>query len=1061
MMRKEKLFRGTASALAGLLAVSIFGRSIAEDYKNYIDAALGTVSSEIVTSDDEDISTADLYTYQSQYKSSQELVDADKALGTKVGEEGTVLLKNNNGALPLSSSDHVSLLGNAAYSAQLGGAIGSAPADNSALGYAPVQLADALAEVGMDINPSLQSAFESWLPNTAQGPASGSYWLGMNFAPVSEAAAWESYEPGLDTLEENTADCTKDYGTYTDAAIVVLSRVNAEGSNMTPGNVNADDFTLSENKNPLSLSDKEKALIKNAKENADKVIVLLNANNPLELGELNETGGEYEADAIVWIGTPGVWGMRGVANVLSGSASPSGKTVDTFASNSALAPAAVNSDVYWYTNTDEISIADGTPYMGYTYTDGTGSAESLRAVAYEVEAEGIYTGYKYYETRYYDTLVSDGLGDSEGAKSSVGAGGSSWNYDDEVCYSFGYGLSYAEFTQTIQSLDVDLDTQTVTAEVEVVRSSDDGYDGEAKDVVQLYVQSPYTQYDVENKVEKSAIQLLDYEKTEALAPGESTTVTITADMKYMASYDYTNAKTYILDDGEYYFAIGNGAHDALNNVLAAQGVDRVDGDASLAETWTNDTFDNTTFAVSENGTAITNQLDDADLNYYQEDTVTYLTRSDWDGTWPTEYSEENGNQLSATEEMIKELRNRTYEVQKDSSITTTWGTDSGLTLSSLKDADFDDERWQYLLEEITIEEAIEIIERGGGTTETLDSIQNPRAPQSDGPNGFNGSSIGQNTSTVVAYDGTMITIEEDDPNRGYNFGTMANAPVIAATFSKTIAEEIGRHYGEEALWCGNSIIWGTCGQLHRNAYGGRMHEYYSEDAMLTCFMNQKVIEGSREMGLINGPKHLAFNNTEYCRYGLSTFMNEQAARENELRGFQGGFEDGGALGVMGGYNRVGVTYCNAHTGLMQSILRGEWGFKGILSTDMGDHIYMQSLAECVAAGTTMVANSADSYTADGKIWAYANASEIAGDSDFLEILQQNMKYQWYAYANSNLMNGTNENSYVVDVMTWWRVLFLALIAVSAVLLAGSVAGYAAVSFRRRNTSGQSETKDRK
>lgn len=1050
MYKRKKLFRGLSCVFAALLAISVFGRSIAEEYKDYIDAAFGTVSYKVVTSDDEDVSVADTYTYKSQYKSTQEIVDADKEIGTKVGEEGAVLLKNDNHTLPLSSSANVSLLGNAAYLAQLGGAIGSAPADNSALGYDRVQLSAALTEVGMSVNPSLQAAFEEWLPNTMQGPASGAFWLGMNFAPVSEAVAWESSEPSLDTLEGSEANCTTDYGQYTDAAIVVLSRVNAEGSNMIPGNVKEEDFTLSENKNPLSLADKEKALIKNAKEHADKVIVVLNANNPLELGELNEAGGEYEADAILWVGTPGVWGMRGVANVLCGNASPSGKTVDTFASNSALSPAAVNSGIYEYANSDEVSIADGTTYMDYTYENETGTAFSLRSTSYELEAEGIYTGYKYYETRYYDSLVSDGFGDNEGANSSVGTVGSSWNYDDEVCYGFGYGLSYAEFTQTIKSFDVDLDQQTITAEVEVTRSADDGYAGEAMDVVELYVQSPYTEYDVENRVEKAAIQLLDYEKTSALAPGESATVTFTTDMKYMASYDYTNAKTYILDDGEYYFAIGNGAHDALNNVLAAQDVSGVNGDASLVETWTNDSFDDTTFATSENGTAITNQLDDADINYYQPDIVTYLSRSDWDGTWPEEFSEANGKQLSVTENMIDELRNRTYEVQEDDTITTTWGTDNGLSLNALKDADFDDERWQYLVEEITIEEAIEIIERGGGTTETLDSIQNPRAPQSDGPNGFNGSSIGQNTSTVVAYDGTEITIEENDPNKGYNFGTMANAPVIAATYSKTLAEEIGRHYGEEALWCGNSIIWGSCGQLHRNAYGGRAHEYYSEDAMLTCLMNQKVIEGGREMGLINGPKHLAFNNTEYNRYGLSTFLNEQAARENELRGFQGGFEDGGALGVMGGYNRIGVTYSNAHTGLMQNILRGEWGFKGILSTDMGDHIYMQSPAECIMAGTTMIANSADSYTDEGKIWAYANASKISSDSELLENLQQNMKYQWYAYANSNLMNGTSENSYVENVMTWWRVLFIVLIVASAVLLAGSLAGYAAASFKRQD-----------
>ena len=1013
MAKRSTVFRGLTALTAAFFAVFSVGSTVATEYESYINSALGTQTSAVETPDEEDS-----FTYTSDYATTQELVDADIALSEEIAEEGAVLLKNNDDVLPIASDSKVSLVGMSAYEPQLGGIIGSAVSDNSSINedYANVDLKTALEEQGIEINADLDNAYANIDTNGTIGYRSLSG-LGMTFGTVTESETYVVNEVSQEELETASPGITtSSFGEY-NTAIVVIARTSSEGNNMTPGNVSEEDFADTEGKNPLSLTDDEMDMIEMAKNNVGddgKVIVLLNSNNALEVDALQE---DDDIDAIVWIGTTGSYGMRGIVDVLTGETVPSGHLTDTYAVNSALAPAAINSDVYIYANYEEISIENGETYMGYTYENDTGSADSLRGMAYEVQAESIYIGYKYYETRYADTVYGNGnASEITGDGTDAVAGADSWVYEDEVTYSFGYGLSYVDFTQELVSVDVDLASKTVTAVVNVTNNDDEL---SAKSVVQLYVALPYTQYDIDNGVEKAAIQLLDYGKTDLLAPGETQTITIEADMTYMASYDTYGQETYILDDGDYYFAIGNGAHDALNNVLAAQGYTTEDGmdydgdgSESAVQMWTNDTFDATTFATSDNGTQITNQLEDADLNYYIEGAVTYLSRSDWTGTWPKEYVG-----IEVTEEMITQLRNRTYEVEEGEESDTVWGEDNGLILASLKGADYEDEQWDDLLDEITIEEAIEIIEFGGASTWTLDSIQNPEAKQSDGPNGFNGSSIGAVASGV---DSDPCLVDDDDPNKGYTFGTMPNAPLIGASFSKELAAKIGAHLGNESLWTGTPLIWGMGGNLHRSAYIGRAHEYYSEDSVLVCLTMETLVASSRDYGVVLGAKHFAFNNTEYNRYGLSTYFTEQAARENELRAFQGAYEDGGALAMMTAFNRVGATYLNGHTGLMQNILRGEWGYTGIASTDILNSQYYQVLAESIMGGVCMIANSSTRYTADGEYWAYASAEMVTGDADLLEQLKTNMHYLWWAYANSNALNGMTENSTIVTVTPWWK-----------------------------------------
>ena len=430
----------------------------------------------------------------------------------------------------------------------------------------------------------------------------------------------------MSAYTEANPDFLTSFSEYNDAAIVVIGRPSSEAGDFFPGtNGMAEDEGAS---NILGLTTNEREVIAAAKENFDKVIVLINSSSAMEIEELKQDDG---VDSILWVGQPGNYGFLGVADVLTGTVSPSGHLADIYAVDSTSSPAMQNFGVIPYSNQESVDLGR------LTYID-------YRAGWYLVEAEGIYTGYKYYETRYAD--VVNGLGNA--ASQTGSSNDTAWNYSDEVSYTFGYGLSYTTFNQTLGEVTLNDEDHTATIMVTVENTGSMA----GKSVVQLYAQSPYTEYDKQNKVEKSAVQLLGFEKTKELQPGESEEITVVVDLQYLASYDYSNAKTYIMDDGDYYFAIGNDAHDALNNILAAQGKSASDGmdyagDAAKTYTWHQDTFDNETYSVSKAGVEISNQLNNADLNYYLPDTVTYLSRNDWEATWPLHYSD-----IEASEEMI-------------------------------------------------------------------------------------------------------------------------------------------------------------------------------------------------------------------------------------------------------------------------------------------------------------------------------------------------------------------------------------------------------------------------
>ena len=1007
----RRVWRGVTTATASLLALSVCASTVVDGFRTDIDKFLGTKSTKLVT---EDSDGTDLYTFKSDYTSTTELLHGIQDVGERMSEEGSVLLKNN-GALPLTKDEtqKITLLGFSSYYPVQGGDMGSSLVENTGTDADTVDMVGAFKAKGFGLNQTVADMYEALKPTYKSEVQSWGGTVEYNHITApSTTGVFSSKEPSQAAMDSQDADW-KDSMNDNNVMIVTIARSASENGSYNPGTAGVDPTQNLNQTDPLGLSDDEHDLIQAAVDakasNGDKVIVLLNNASAMEVQEIQDNDG---VDAILQVGLPGGYGFYGVADILSGAVSPSGHLTDTYAVKNANSPAAQNfGDLQWTNANPDIKMNDAI-----------------------VEAENIYIGYKYYETRYFDTVMNQG-----NASSTVGSStGSAWNYDDEVTYPFGYGLSYTTFTQTLDDLNVDLENETVTAKVTVTNTGSVA----GKDVVQLYVSLPYTDYDKEHGVEKAAVQLLDYGKTAELAPGASETVTITADMQNMASWDSTadNAAgtkgCYILDAGDYYFTIGNGAHEAVQNVLAAEGQD-VGGDADKAKSWNLGSQDTTTFATTKNGTAVENQLADMDVNYWLPGTATYLTRADWEGTFPKTYKD-----LTATDEMIDILDNDIYEINANGDPSTvTFGADNGLTLADLKGvSDINDERWDMLMDEITLEECMIRTGFGGTSTKVIESIMSPETIQNDGPNGIYSYPLGQYANTDAST-GDPCVVDANDPNLTYKMGTMVNETVIAQTFNKDLAADYGRVIGNYSLWANTAIFWGIGTNLHRLPYNARNHEYYSEDAVLTAGQGTAYAAAAMEYGVIIAPKHLAFNDTEINRTGVSVFMTEQQARENELRGTQGIVENAHVLGVMTAYNRVGITQDNAHTGLTKNILRNEWGFQGLISEDFIQNANYVVLKEAVLNGVTMSCNTGDNtMAAVSEKYPYWTVEAVSQDTTMMTALKQAMKYQNYALANSNAMDGMASNTKLVSVRTWYdnaltavQIVFAALTVLAAAM----------------------------
>lgn len=987
--------RGLAALMTCLMVLSIVGTGVANTYRGALDDTLGTES--YVTIKDDSAAR-----FKTDYATIEDMAAAARDIAIREGEEGTVVMKNDNGVLPLKAKANVALFGLAAYNVY-GPKGGNADA---------ASLADALAGAGLNVNETLKDYYMTNIINM-HTEMRANRWTGKEVPTtvydhmyVSAPGDWTTYQiaevPPAEFETLGVPANWKEAIAKDSIGICVFARGAGEGNTYKPGSAlnYAGEAT---GEDPLKLSADELAVVEAAKETCSKVIVLLNTGNNMMIADIAE-GGSHEVDGICYIGCPNDYQTIGIANVLTGKVNATGALASAFVRDHQSIPAVQNVGGDYFADYEIVCRNDDPRYPGKEIGNiGTGSfggADTYNGGMYIVEAEGIYVGYKYYETRYFDAVMGQG-----NANSAAGATqGSAWNYGDEMLYTFGHGLSYLDYTQTIKSVTVDRSVNgNITAVVEVKNNSNQ----DGKFLTQLYVQQPYTDYDRTNLVEKSAVMFLNSAKVD-VAAGKSKEVTITIPTKYLASYDANNAKTYILDAGDYYFTAAAGAHEAVNNILAAQGKTVADGmDAAGSKavvSWKLDQLDNTTFAIANN-TTVTNVADDADLNYWLPGTVTYLTRQDWN-TFPINYNKLNLKIADSPkkDQWIAEMRGETYTIS-----------DTGAAAEAVPGPKFaaseigaeqlnniNDPYWDKLVHAITIDEAVGAVIHGGSRSDTLTNIDNPVVIQNEGPTGISAGYTDEATGKTYKFNVNSQTL-------------------LGCSFNPELAYQWGLVEGNSCLWVERYDLWGSGLTLNRTPYNGRNYEYISEDPMLTNVIGREVIQGCSDKGIINGPKHMGFNDQEHNRAGISAYMTEQKFRETDLRGFEGALSDAFGMGVMIAFNRIGATNASHHVGMIQKIVRGEWGFKGLISTDMMNNALYFNAESMVMAGITQVADFAadNSHINLGEggvdaVWPYISLETVSKDSNLVEQARENLKYQLYIFANSAILNISTQR-----VNTWW------------------------------------------
>ena len=960
---------GILTAISAILMVAlIIGSTIAFRYTTTINVALDVETYKIVKGD----SDADTEYFKSDFASDEEREAYEEELCARLEEEGAALLMNDNEALPLSSGAKVSLFAHGSVDLMYGGT-GSGAVDTAS---AP-SFKDALTSVGIEVNETLWDLYSSedmmekysrLTPDAISDTLEANTQYGVNEAPWSE-------------IEGGAADSFADYG---DAAIVVLARSGGEGADLPSGENGTDDDWIAGTEgdgNYLALSQEEKDLLAGLKELKDdgtfkSIIVLLNSSNAIELDFLNPDicGVDYGIDSCMWIGDVGQTGINGVARLIAGEVSPSGSIVDTFTYDNMTNPAMYNFYTQAYPNAADYDLmTDGPDVQGM----------------YSVYQEGVYLGYRYYETRYEDAVMGT---------ANVG----DYDYTSQVAYSFGHGISYTDFEYSDYSVTAGDDGFDVNV---TVTNAGDTYTG--KKTVQVYFQSPYTDYDKENGIEKASVELCGFAKTDELAPGESEDVTIHVDKDELRTYDSNNAKTYILDAGDYYFTVADGAHEAVNNVLAAKGYTTADGmdaegDAAVTYKWTNSELDTEIFSTSEaTGAKITNLFDESDPNKSSDapGEVTWLTRSDWEGTFPTAPAE-----LTVNDTLAASLAITQYDgSQADPVEMPTLGADGDLALASLIGADYDDPMWEDLLDQLTYEDMVNTITLGFHNTAAIPNIGKAATKDENGPQGL--------TAALTGGESAMCYTSED---------------VMAATFNTELMEDVGRCIGEDCLAMGYSGLYGPGVNMHRTAYSGRNFEYYSEDPHISGAICTAEVQGIQSKGVYVYLKHVALNDSESSRRGVNTWLNEQTAREIYLEVADKAVIDGGAWCTMSGFNRWGSTWCGAYAALQTDYLRGELGMRGMSITDYSGSSKYMDLCDALIAGT-------DIYDSPDPTIHTANAANYENDAYIVTQMREAMHNILYTVVNSNAMNGLSEADTMKQVTPWWQIALIALIVVFGVL----------------------------
>ena len=963
MKKKGTIWVVLTAITAVFLAICIAAIPITQGFATVINAALKVQTQKVVAEEGAEIF------YWSAYENEEDLVADEYQLCRDIEGEGAALLVNKNNALPLNRGDKITPFSQSAFNLLYGGTgSGSMNADEATSLRTALETVFGEGTVNTDQWKFYATAGYKRVNAATTGGNQGQYRI--NEVP------WEKYPDAL----------KKTWAEYGDVALVVLARSGGEGADVPDGLPELEEYMT--DGDYLRLCKEEIEMFENLEKlKADgtfkKIVVLLNSSNALQLDFVDD----YGIDAVLWIGDVGMNGAMGVADILVGDVNPSGRIVDTFLKDNHSAPAMENFGAYVWANGEDYSVDSA-----QNNTDA-GVAKANRD--YVVYQEGIYVGYRYFETRYEDSVLNQGnSGD--------------WSYDDCVAFPFGYGLSYTEFAYSNFKVTDEGDTFQVEVDVKNVGDRD------GKHTVQIYFQSPYTQYDRENLVEKAAVEICGFDK-KMIAAGATEHFVIIVDKEDLTSYDANNARTYILEDGDYYFTVGKNAHDAINNILAAKGAN-VDGSAALAQKWTNAAFDKTTYAVSsKTGNAITNLFDNADLNKYSGNggqTVTYLSRQDWIGTYPTTQI------LSITPEMwadglidSEEGHKAIVEAMKaayyaDASMPTV-GSAGTMKAGELFNVAYDDPMWDELVSQMPYDEMTNLIYNGFHITQAAPSIGLPGTLDENGPQGFTASLMGG--ASAMAY------TSED---------------VMAATYNRALIEKMGSCIGEDFLHATEegaatvyAGLYGPGANIHRTAYSGRNFEYYSEDGWVSGEVAAIEVAAIRSKGVVVYCKHFALNDQEEGRYGISTWANEQAIRELYLEGFEGAVKDGGGS-VMSSFNRVGVVWSGANRNLMTGILRDEWGLEGGAITDCSVYAIYMDYRYGVLAGQDLW---------DGYGLGMSSLDGLNNDPAIVTAVQQAAKNIAYNYTHSHAMNvGSAE---IIPITPWWQLALYGIAACFGVLTA--------------------------
>ncbi len=892
--------------------------------------------------------------YPKRTSSEEEAFSDSERLALDIEEQGAALLKNDNKTLPLLPSERkISVFGSASVDMVYGGT-GSGQGDRKK----DVEFYSALKEEGFEANPALR---DFYLKKYKEGYKRGKG-TDMNGAYYGTKGK-RDYGYSVNEVEKEAyQEVESSFKDYHDAAVVVFSRSGGEGQDLP---TSMEEFYENDSRHYLELTKEEEELLYEVKEQGfPKTVVLLNTMNPFECGFIEDK--KYGVDAALYIGGGGNYGLRAVAQILSGKRTPSGRLSDTYASDLLSPPSMQNyGDNRFYEDGKETTCA----YVAYS--------------------EDIYTGYRYFETRYVDFIKKQGNpGD--------------FDYAEEVVYPFGYGLSYSSFEWSGFQYEEDGNRIICSVDVKNTGSVPD------RDVLELYVSKPYTELDKALGIEKSAVDLIDYCKTSVLHPGETERCFLSFDKKYMASYDAYGKKTYRLEKGTYGLSLGKNAHCAVNNILAKEGYTSLVGEKDPNLVLEYDQEEEVLFDMSEKtGYPITNRFETDSYTSVGPDQK-FLSRKDWLNTWPAVYGD-GGKAGKAKKEFTPEIKKAVTDVgerahlgKNDDRTDYVYNTETkkterieipehpvtssgkGIRFMDLVDSDgkpldYYSPKWDELVQCLSADELYSYLSWGFGFADQLLTIHKKISVYSDCPMGFSAG-------------GTLYPCY----------------PIQAGTFSKELASRLGEQMAEEAKYLHIRTWWSPTCNTHRHPFGGRNYEYYSEDDTLGGLYAENVVKNAQKNGLVCFVKHFALNDQDTNRgdrgnfrnddpyNGLVTYANEQTIRENYLKEFRFALEEGDAHGVMSSYNRIGTTWAGGHSGLMTEILRNEWGMKGNALTDYAGtfgYRYM-NMNQGMRAGNTMWLHPSR---------AFPNTDHTSASAIYY--MQKSAKNVLYAEACSSRVNG--------------------------------------------------------